>query len=176
MCKRFAGKYVYNCVCYIYIYLRRLFCMCKELAQYVNIYSYDATTRGTRRRSLRCAASFHVAALSRSWRARRKIHAQRDPRGDGVCVCVTPWAKGSPPPPLSPVCILQPTLIRRGHPPPQWRMANEEATGGGCKRTCRTVVQAVTPLFLCLFPWWFMLLPLNPFPRRSRASSSHHCR
>ena len=29
-------------------------------------------------------------------------------------------------------------------------MANEEATGGGCKRTCRTVVQAVTPLFLCL--------------------------
>ena len=56
-----------------------------------------------------------------------------------------------------------------GHPPPQWRMANEEATGGGCKRTCRTVVQAVTPLFLCLFPWWFMLLPLNPFPSVSAA-------
>ena len=48
-------------------------------------------------------------------------------------------------------------------------MANEEATGGGCKRTCRTVVQAVTPLFLCLFPWWFMLLPLNPFSSVSAA-------
>ena len=76
-------------------------------------------------------------------------------------VCVNPCAKGftanfylfhSRGPSPSPVADGQ----RRGH----W---------GGCKRTCRTVVQAVTPLFLCLFPWWFMLLPLNPFPSVSAA-------
>ena len=95
--------------------------------------------------------------ISRSFR-------QTDSSGAQWCVCVcvsTPVPKGSLP--------TSTFFTAGGHPPPQWRMANEEATGGGCKRTCRTVVQAVTPLFLCLFPWWFMLLPLNPFPSVSAA-------
>ena len=80
-----------------------------------------------------------------------------------TAMCVSPPVPKGPMPPFP----LPPLNKAGGHPPPQWRMANEEATGEGCKRTCRTVVQAVTPLFLCLFPWRFMLLPLNPFPRRA---------
>ena len=54
------------------------------------------------------------------------------------CGCVSPSVSGS-------------LFIAGGHPPPQWRMANEEASGEGCKRTCETFVHAVTPLFLVCF-------------------------
>ena len=58
------------------------------------------------------------------------LHARGyiEPRAS-VCVCVsTPVPKGSLP--------TSTFFTAGGHPPPQWRMANEEATGGGCKRTC----------------------------------------
>ena len=43
-----------------------------------------------------------------------------------VCVCVSPPVPKGPMPPFP----LPPLNKAGGHPPPQWRMANEEATGG----------------------------------------------
>ena len=79
----------------------------------------------------------------------------------GVCVCQPLCQRVH--------CQLLPFSQQGAIPLPSGGWPTKRPLGGGCKRTCRTVVQAVTPLFLCLFPWWFMLLPLNPFPSVSAA-------
>ena len=97
-----------------------------------------------------------------------------------LVVCVNPWAKGSPPLTF-PLFHFRPIFHLDRSRGTEHSLANSVqrsyALEGEARidHPCvpaRTFLQAVTPLFPCLFPWWFHDTSPKPFPPQQRCSLS----